>query len=349
MKIGIAQINTDPRRISENVDKIISYIKKGAEAGADLVVFPELAIPGYACMDLILDDEYVERNLEGLQKIASSSGGIAAIVGFIDLDREKIRPDGLKCRYNSAALVQDGKLVGITDKTLLPEYDVFSEKRYFSEARNRKIFEIKGHNVGVMICEDMWEEGYPRSVAGELCERGAQVLVNLSASPFSVGKKQKRASIIGELIHRCGVPFVYVNAVGSHDGYEGEIVFDGFSMVFDGKGRLGATGRNFSEDFFVVDLDEGFSPVACSSFPSEVEEIYGALVLGIRDYARRCGFKSSCLGLSGGIDSAVVCALAADALGSGNVTAINMPARYSSKETRRDARKIAENLGAMFK
>ncbi|MBI2045066.1 NAD+ synthase [Candidatus Pacearchaeota archaeon] len=346
MKIAIAQITTYPGAIKENTKKIISFIDEARKKKAELVIFPELAIPGYLSMDLILNEKFVETNLEALDEIVKASKRISVIVGFIDKDKEKIRPDGLKVRYNSAAIITDGKLVGVQDKTLLPDYDVFYENRYFAPARKREVFKINGMKIGIEICEDMWDENYNINVSDDLCSNGADLLIDISASPFYLGKRFVRELIIKRIIKRHKMPFVYANLVGVQDGYEGELVFDGQSMVFDNNGNLIALGKEFEEELLMLDLnnkrmgDLGYD---------EVKELNDALVFGIKEYFARNNFKKAFIGLSGGIDSAVVAALAVQALGKENVIGVFMPSRFSSKESRNDANKLADNLGIGFK
>jgi len=344
MKIAIAQITTYPGEMEKNAEKIISYMHKAKELGADTVVFPELALPGYLSLDLILDEKFVDDNLKVLNKVVEASEGISVIVGFIDCDKNKLRPDGLRIRYNSAAVISDGKLLGVQDKTLLPDYDVFYENRYFAPARKRDIFTINGERVGVEICEDMWDENYSVNVSNDLVFKGAKLLINISASPFYSGKFFIREKIIKNLVDKYKVPFIYINLVGVQDGYEGELVFDGQSMAFSSKGLI-AYGRSFEEDLVIFDTYD--SKIVESKY-DEVEELDNALVYGIKEYFRRNNFNKAFIGLSGGIDSAVVAVLAVQALGKENVTGISMPSRFSSKGSIDDAKKLADNLGINF-
>ncbi len=346
MKVEIAQIATDPGRFEANARKIISAIEKGREDRADLVVFPELAIPGYMSLDLLLSQKYLEENKRYLDKIIDETAGISVVIGFVDFE-EKLGPDSTPVRYNSAAIISDGKLVGVEDKTLLPDYDVFYENRYFKTARNRKVYEISGVKVGIEICEDLWDEKYSTKVSQDLMSKGAQLLVNISASPFYVGKRKVREKLIKKVVEKYNVPFVYTNLVGGQDGYDGELVYDGQSMLFNREGKMVGLGKPFCEDIFLVDLnrDQGIDLP-----PQDLTgELYNALVLGIRDYFRRTGFKKTFIGLSGGIDSAVVAALAVQALGKENVIGVGMPSRYSSRGSVEDASSLAKNLGIDFK
>ncbi len=302
-------------------------------------------------LDLVLYQEYIQANLAGLKEIAKQTRGILVIVGFIDQDLKKIGPDGTPYRYNSAALIYNGRLLGIVDKTLLPDYDIFFENRYFQPARQRQVFDFKGVKIGVEICEDLWDENYPVKVSDELVVKGAQILINVSASPFYAGKRLVRQKIIQKVVGKNKVPFVYVNLVGGQDGFEGEVVFDGQSMVFDKSGNLVSLGKIFAEDLFFVDFKtcekKGNENLKPQSNPTE--ELYNALVFGIKEYCRRTGFEKAFIGLSGGIDSAVTAVLAVSALGAKNVTGISMPSRYSSQASKDDAVVLAKNLGIKFK
>ncbi len=345
MKIAISQITTYPGKIEENTEKIIYFIKEARNKGADLVVFPELAITGYLSLDLFLNESFIDDNLKALDKIIKETKGISVIIGFVDVDNEKIRPDGLKVRYNSAAIISDGKLIGVQDKTLLPDYDVFFENRYFSPSRKRQVFDINGLKVGIEICEDMWDEAYPIKVSDELIRNGAKLLINISASPFYSGKVFVREKIIKKLVDKYKIPFVYVNLVGVQDGYEGELVFDGQSMALNNNGLI-AAAKEFEEDFVVFDLN---APCIKREKYNKIEELNNALVYGIKEYFGRNSFKRAFIGLSGGIDSAVVASLAVQALGKENVIGISMPSRFSSQGSKDDARILAENLGIEFK
>ncbi len=352
-RVAIAQITTDPGEIGKNTEKIIEYIGKARSQGARLVVFPELAIPGYCSMDLLWNRDYLAANLAALQKIREASAGVTVIVGFVDVDFEKSRSGGRPTLYNSAAIIHDGSILGIQDKTLLPNYDIFFEDRYFAPPRGYRALEAGGIKIGTEICEDLWTEGYSQDPTGELVKDGAELIVNLSASPFHLGKLPVRQNLISSTANAHHVPFIYANLVGSFDGYEGEVVFDGRSMVMSSSGSIQALGQSFKEDLMIVDLYAEQK----LELP-EVEqtaELYDALVLGIKDYFRRVGavekanFKHAFIGLSGGIDSAVVAALAVEALGADKVVGVTMPSQYNSSETRSDAVLLAENLGMRIK
>lgn len=345
VKFAIAQISTDPGDISGNKDKIIEYINKAKGENASIIIFPELAIPGYMALDLMLRKDFVEENLKALNEIKAASKDILVIVGFIDIDQEGRR-------YNSAAIIFDQKIKAIQDKTLLPDYDVFFENRYFAPARGRSIVKFQNLNIGVEICEDLWDKNYPVKVSEDLIQKGADIIINISGSPFYVGKRADREDLIKGVSSKFRVPFVYVNTVGTQDGYDGELVFDGESMIYDGEGKLVYLGKKFGEDLFFVDLEKllkgGYNELKQSQMSAE-EELLNALVLAVKAYFERTNFQKTFIGLSGGIDSAVVAYIASKALGKENVTGIYMPSRFSSETSLSDSKKLAENLSINFK
>lgn len=346
MEIALAQINTDPGCIEKNTEKIIGIIDQAREKGAELVVFPELSIPGYMSLDLMLYPDFVKKNLAALRKIVCHSKDMMVILGFIDQGKD-LGPDGTLRRYNSAAVIRDGELIAVQDKTLLPDYDVFFENRYFQRARDRKLVEYKGLKIGIEICEDLWDEHYPIKVSQDLINHGADLLINLSASPFYIGKRLVRENLIRKLARKYQVPFVYTNTVGGQDGYDGELVFDGQSLAFDKNGNLIAQGEAFKEELLVFNLEK-CQPVS-PNLLQPTHELHDALTFGIKEYFRRSGFKKALIGLSGGIDSAVVAALAVEALGKENVTGVSMPSKFSSSGSVDDAQELANNLGIDFK
>ena len=343
MKIALAQISTRPGKIEENTAKIVSYIEQASAAGAELVVFPELAIPGYAIMDLAFSTSYIAENKNALDKIVAASKNIAVIVGFIDFDPTKKRAGNRPALYNCAAVIENGKLIGVQDKTLLPNYDIFFEDRYFSTARDTKVFKVKGETLGVQICEDLWDEDYPVKVTENLLKLKAEIIINISASPFNTGKLQERYRVISKLAQTHKTCFVYTNLVGSFDGFDGETVFDGQSLVLNKDADIIAQAQAFREELLVLDLSKAEKRALTPSSPEG--EIHDALILGIRDFFGRLGVKKAYLGLSGGIDSAVVAALASEALGKENVIALTMPSHITSGETLNDAKKLAHNFG----
>lgn len=348
MRIEVAQIQTDPGDIEGNTQKIISRIKEAKKKGTDLIVFPESTLTGYNSMDLLLYKEYLQDNHQALQQIIDNSEGIAVIAGYVDYDPNQLGPDGTPVRYNCAAGIENRRIQGIAVKSLIPTYDVFSEVRYFTEASRRKVIPLKGIKVGLEVCEDTWDQYYPIDVSGELVKQGAQLLINISASPFYVGKRFDREKAIQRIIQKYHRPFVYATTVGTQDGYDGELVFDGQSMVFNSKGELIRLGKAFAEDSLTVDFPfEDQLPIEIEDY-NPTKELHDALVLGIKDYFRRSGFKKAFIGLSGGIDSAVVAALATKALGAENITGISMPSHISNTASVEDARELAKNLGINF-
>lgn len=346
-KLAIAQISTDPGDIGSNTKKIIDYIKKAKRDGAKIVIFPELAIPGYMSLDLMLHKRFIEENLKALNSIIKYTKDILVIVGFIDQDKDKIGPDGTPIRYNSAAVIHNKKLIAVQDKTLLPNYDVFFENRYFSTGRKREVIKFEGVNLGIEICEDLWDENYPIKVSEDLIKKGADLLINISGSPFYMGKIFDRQHLIKRVSGTYKVPFIYVNTVGSQDGYDGELVFDGQSMVFNKFGQLIRLGKEFEEELFFINLNSLLSEAKQEvTLPDDsIRQLYQALVLGIKDYFRRTNFKRAFIGVSGGVDSAVVCALTVEALERDNVTAVMMPSKFTSRKSINDAKRLVSNLG----
>ncbi len=346
MRIALAQIGTTPGKIEENKNKILKYVEEAKSLGSDLVVFPELTLIGYESLDLILDDDYVSDNLNAIRQLAKLISGIKVIVGFVDIDQSRARPDGKLWRYNSAVLIENGTITAIRDKSLLPEYDIFSEKRYFATSRRRDPILINGKKIGLQICEDIFTFGYPINLIEEYAEQGVDLVINMSASPFAVGKLSRRMEWIKKVNTTTKAPVVYVNTVGVFDGYEGEVLFDGRSIYLDNAGIVRHLGQAFKEELAVIDTESTMAPVVMSDNP--IRDIHHGLVYGIQGFAKRFGFNSAVLGLSGGIDSAVVACLACEALGPSNVNLLSMPTEYSSCETRADAKALSNNLGANF-
>ncbi|MCL0066092.1 NAD+ synthase [Dehalococcoidia bacterium] len=349
-RIGLAQINCTVGDLEGNTARILHYIERARAMQVDLLCFPEMAITGYPPEGLLLKPDFVSGNLEKLDVIVRQSPDIAVVVGFVD------SRDGL---YNAAAVIYDGNLRGIYHKTCLPNYGVFDENRYFQSGTGAPIFMINGVSIGVNICEDIW---YPSGPASRQASAGADVMVNISASPYHAGKRDLRERMLAGRASEDAVILAYVNLVGGQD----ELVFDGGSMLLDGRGEAIARAKQFEEDFVVADVDivsqkvhtrvwslESGVPLSDSRlFPAHsveihdpVGEIYSALVLGTHDYIRKNGFSKVILGLSGGIDSSLVAAIAVDAVGPENVSGVSMPSRYSSEGSRTDAQLLSENLG----
>jgi NAD+ synthase (glutamine-hydrolysing) len=372
LRVGLAQINTTVGDLAGNVACIVEQIERARALGVDLVSFPELAITGYPPEDLVLRSGFVRDNLAALREVVAATRGITAIIGFVD------QQDDI---YNAAAVAHDGQLMDVYHKRYLPNYGVFDEDRYFQAGRRAPVYEIAGVRVGVNICEDIW---YPGGPTREQALRGAEVIVNINASPYHRAKRTWREKMLATRANDNAVILCYTNLVGGQD----ELVFDGDSMIFDERGVLIAEGPQFGEALLVHDLrvehvlqtrlhdsrrrkeqhefreddDQAplvvsTEPVAAGKPPIEVHcavpleddaEVYEALVLGTRDYLRKNGFSSVVIGLSGGIDSSLTAAIAVDALGPEHVVGISMPSRYSSEGSRSDAKELAEHLGIRF-
>src|SRR3984893_15554762 len=340
MRIGFAQINTTVGDIRGNRDRILSAYTEAVSLGADLVLTPELALTGYPPQDLVFKSRFVPETLEALEQLRGAVETVPLLVGYVDFNPAKTG----KPFVNACGVLVKEEPVRKIFKTLLPTYDVFDEARYFDPAQDPAPIELLGTKIGVTICEDIWTDKYlewdlyhqdPVSV---LVSKGARVILNLSSSPYSVGKPALRRQMVSELAATYGVPFYYCNAIGGND----ELVFDGNSFAIDASGKTIFQMPGFREDVGVAKSScEPFSPVDLSP----EQEIYEALILGVRDYFSKCGFRSAVLGLSGGIDSAVTAVIAVAALGKENVVGVSMPSQYSSKGSLEDAAILAENLG----
>ena len=345
MKIAIAQINTTVGDFDGNSYKIAEAWQRADEAGAECVVFPELALCGYPPRDLLFKPAFLEANQAALERLAKRGGNAVAVIGFASQnDSDSGRP-----ARNSAAVIEAGKVVAVRHKSLMPTYDVFDEDRYFEPAESIEPVEIHGKKIGITICEDIWNDDvfihdrrYDRRPADELATAGAELFLNLSASPWSLGKEHSRHILLSQLSAKHNVPVVYCNLVGGND----ELVFDGGSQYYNGHGVLGANAAIFDEDLMVVDTDT-IEPKLSNTEPDD-EKIYHALSLGVRDYLHKCGFKSAVIGLSGGIDSAVTAAIAVEALGAENVRGVAMPSQYSSQGSLDDAEALAKALGIQY-
>ncbi len=342
MKLGLAQINTTVGDLPGNFEKILAAYRQAVEAGADLVLTPELAVTGYPPQDLLFKPRFVPASLESLQRLQAEIGAAPLLVGFV-APREP--GEAGPPFHNAAAFLQAGLPAQIVYKSLLPTYDEFDEARYFRAAARTAPVVWNGRKLGVTICEDIWTGPYlsrPRydfDPVGSLVAQGAEMILNLSASPFQCGKPRRRFEMIADLGEKYGVPFVFCNAVGGND----ELIFDGHSCVFDTRGQPLRLLPGFLEQVAVVDLDGPAVPMP--PLPEESEELRPALVLGLRDYYQKCGFKSAVLALDGGVDSAVTAVLAVEALGAENVTAVVMPGPQSSKGSVADALALAGTLG----
>jgi NAD+ synthase (glutamine-hydrolysing) len=342
MRIALAQLNTTVGDIAGNEAAILAAYRRGVEAGAGLVMTPELSIVGYPPRDLLLRPSFIRANLEALQRLAAATGEAGLLVGFV-AEGDASVGRGLS---NAVALLHQGRVAAIRSKTLLPTYDVFDEDRYFDPATANAPVEFRGLRLGLTVCEDVWNDAdfWPRrryrpDPAADLVAAGVDLLLNISASPWHLGKESTRLAMLRSLCAKSGVPVLYCNLAGGND----ELVFDGRSLAFNAEGGLLAEGAAFAEDFRVVDTRTSGGMSASS--PCEEVQVHDALVLGTRDYLRKCGFRSAVLGLSGGIDSAVVAALAVAALGAENVRGLALPSQYSSQGSIDDALALARNLG----
>jgi len=340
MKIGFAQLNTTVGDLRGNFEKIARAYDRLDAGGADLVLTPELAITGYPPQDLVFKSRFVPETLEKLDQLHAHVRRAALLVGFVDRNEGRGKPF-----HNAAALLEAGQPIRKTYKSLLPTYDVFDEDRYFEPARRVEPFAVCGNKIGITICEDIWTEHYlPRPLydvepTRSLIEQGAALIVNLSASPFSLHKPAIRHEMVGGLARTHQRPIFYCNAVGGND----QLIFDGNSIAVNSSGELIAQLPSFREHEAIIDTNEADAMKFRES--DTPEELFGALSLGLRDYLRKCNFKSAVLGLSGGIDSAVVAVIAVDALGAENVIAVSMPSQYSSRGSIEDALALARNLG----
>jgi NAD+ synthase (glutamine-hydrolysing) len=336
LRLALAQINATVGDIDGNKERITGFIARAAEAGADVVIFPELALTGYPPEDLLLKPHFLRRNMEALEAIAASTAGIFAVVGFA----EDAGRGGLP--YNSAALIANGRVVSVYRKVHLPNYGVFDEVRYFRPGSEYPVVDIGGVAAGLSICQDIWEDKGP---AYYQAKSGAKLIININASPYHIAKGKEREVVLRDRAAETGAFIAYVNLVGGQD----ELVFDGQSLLLDPRGGLVGRGAQFKEDLIIADIDTDEGRAEAISAPAtplgEAAEVYNALVMGVRDYVGKNGFETAVIGLSGGIDSALAAAVAADALGPVNVKALFMPSRFSSEESREDALEVAANLG----
>jgi NAD+ synthase (glutamine-hydrolysing) len=344
--IGILQLNSTIGDFTANRQKLVAGYEKACVLGAEFILAPELFLCGYPPRDLLLRADFIEANLAALAETANGVGAIPLCVGFVDKNSE--RPG--RALRNSAAVLQNGKVIWRMHKSLLPTYDVFDEDRYFEPAKNVAPFEFNGHKLGITICEDIWNDEdfwpdrlYRRDPVKELISQGAEMILNISASPWHDGKEKTRLEMLRRVARDEKIPLAQVNLVCAND----ELIFDGHSVVLNARGELLALGKGFAEEIFVVDFLKN-PPAQKIEFPPREQQIFSALSLGLRDYVHKCGFKSVILGLSGGIDSALIAVLAVDALGKENVFGVAMPARYSSGGSLTDAEALANNLGIRY-
>jgi NAD+ synthase/NAD+ synthase (glutamine-hydrolysing) len=342
MKIALAQFNPTVGDFEGNRARILEMAREAKSGGAELAVFSELCICGYPPQDLIERPSFAERNQQELVRLAREIT-LPALVGFVG----KAQDNTGKPVANSAALIAQGKILFEQRKMLLPTYDVFDETRYFQPATTQQAFTFGPHTLGITICEDSWndksfwpERLYDRDPVAELVSKGSNLVLNISSSPYTLGKRGLRHDMLGAVARDRGVPVVYVNQVGGNDS----LIFDGSSVAFTPDGKVAAMAKSFDEDLIFFDSVTGKGDIR-DGMEDEYEAAYKALVIGTRDYVRKCGFKKVVIGLSGGIDSALVAVIAVDALSRENVLGVAMPGPYSSEASLRDARQLAQNLG----
>lgn len=346
MKIALGQINPTIGDFSGNSRKIIEFARRAHASGANLVMFPELAVCGYPPRDLLEKPAFVARNQQVVKEIAAAVPEITVICGFVS----PAAVETGKSVMNSAAVLRDGKLQFVQSKMLLPTYDVFDEHRYFDPASTQKVVSLSGKRVALTICEDAWNDKhfwhrrlYSVDPVDELLHAGGNLVLNISASPYHLGKRELRQKMLETIARDNNVPVVLVNQVGGNDS----LIFDGSSMALGPDGKIIAQAKSFEEDMVFFDSETLTGDVHARTDPG-MPSVYAALVLGTRDYVRKCGFSKVIIALSGGIDSALTAAIAVDALGKENVTGVAMPSQYSSEHSIQDARELACNLGIRF-
>ncbi len=346
MKIALGQINPTVGDFSGNAAKIIDYSLRARANGAGLILFPELSVCGYPPRDLVERPSFVTRNRETAERIALETRGIAVICGLVTPANSETG----KSVMNSAALLQDGKIAFLQSKMLLPTYDVFDEMRNFAPARSQELFPFCGNRMALTICEDAWNDKlfwpkrlYTVDPVEALIRAGGNFVLNISSSPFWIGKRELRRDMLVSIVRQYKVPVALVNQVGGNDS----LVFDGSSIVLNPEGKTVAQGKSFEEDLIYFD-SKTLTGDMHEQIAGEEASVYAALVLGTRDYMRKCGFQKAIIGLSGGIDSALTAVIAADAIGPENVIGVGMPGPYSSKGSIDDARALAKNLGIRF-
>ncbi len=352
MKITIAQLNPTIGDLSRNAQEILRVAKQAGEAGADLLLTPELSLCGYSPRDLLLDSSFIETIAQTLDQLAADlPPALAVLVGTV-AQNERSAQAGEKPLFNSTALLSQGKVQQVFHKRLLPTYDVFDEDRYFEPGEEANTFTLQGVRIGVTICEDLWNDeefwgkrSYGVNPIADLAAQGVNLVINLSASPYTVGKQRVREAMLQHSARRYDRPMIYANQVGGND----DLIFDGSSFAVNRQGEVVCRAKAFEADGVTIEFDTVAQDLRPGSIAAAVEsadaEIWAALVLGVRDYARKCGFTQVVLGLSGGIDSALVAAIGAAALGAKNVLGVLMPSPYSSDHSITDALELAKNLG----
>jgi NAD+ synthase (glutamine-hydrolysing) len=363
MRIALAQLDPISGDIDGNTAKIVDAITSAAAQGAQLVVTPEMAIPGYCIGDLVEDAGFLAANERAMQRVAAAAQDIVAVVGFIDHDPAARNDSGAIRKHNAAAVVRDGQVLQRAHKSLLPNYRYFDDKRFFTPGARRAPVAVplgqgRSLRLGVSICEDMWDAYYDVKPLPELATQGADLLLNINASPFCPGKRHERDAIIRRHVERLHKPFVYVNTAGAADNGKNIIPFDGESLVYDADGRLLAIGAQFAEQLLIVDVpcasdDATAAPSSGRGAPDlpatiREQELYDALAMALRDYMRKTGFTDAIVPVSGGIDSALALAIAVDALGPARVSAFNLPSQYNTATTRGIAERLARALKVRY-
>jgi len=348
MRIAICQINPVIGDFVFNTSLIREFSEQAKTKGCSLAIFPEMSVVGYPPKDLLEKQAFISENLKQLKQLASKTKGIRILCGFVDRNPNKIG----KPLINSVALIKDGLVINKGGKRLLPAYDVFDETRYFEPAQQSLVFEMEGKCFGVNICEDIWNVGnvegvhkYPINPISELKRQNIDILINISASPYTLNKGTLRRNVVKKLAVQYQFPILFCNQIGSND----DLLFDGSSMVVDRKGRLVLTGKEFEPDLLIYDTERTDYNEIKNSVHVEEESILKGLTMGIRDYTLKCGFEKVLIGLSGGIDSSLVAVIAQRAMGSENVMGISMPSQYTSEISREDAERLAQNLRIRFK
>jgi NAD+ synthase (glutamine-hydrolysing) len=346
VKIALGQINPTVGDFDANAAKIADVSRRAKAAGASLVLFPELSICGYPPRDLVERRFFVERNRTAVERVAKDTRGIAVICGLVTAADASTG----KSVMNSAALLKDGEIAFVQSKMLLPTYDVFDEVRNFAPAKSQKLFPLYGKQLALTICEDAWNDKqfwnkrlYTFDPVEALLQAGGNLLLNISASPFWMGKRELRREMLAAMARKYNVTVAMVNQVGGNDS----LIFDGSSVVFNPSGKIIAQGKSFEEDVILFDSDRLTGEIH-EQISGDDPSVYAALVLGTRDYVRKCGFQQVIVGLSGGIDSALTATIAADAVGPENVIGVGMPGPYSSQGSVEDARTLAGSLGIRF-
>jgi NAD+ synthase (glutamine-hydrolysing) len=347
MKISICQINPIISDFRHNTTLVMDAIEKSRESDCSLAVFPELTLMGYPPKDLLEKPAFISENLKYLEDLSSRIEGIHVLCGYVARNPDKNGKNLINC----AALLKDGKIIGTGGKILLPSYDVFDETRYFEPAKENLLFDLQGKRIGVTICEDIWNVGdiegiprYSRNPVSELNARGMDILINISASPYTINKSRLRIAVLNNISRTYKIPVIYCNQVGGND----DLLFDGSSMVLDQFGRLIILGKEFESDMIIWDTDKDYQEII-DPWPDEEESLLNGLIMGTRDYAFKCGFRKVLIGLSGGIDSSLVAVIAQRSMGSENVMGVSMPSLYTSDVSINCARNLAENLKINFK